>query len=146
MVTRSTPVASASDHPQWRDFSPSRPAIVYQPLTSRSCSWFHWSCAGRACSSQYHWQMAASTSAGGVSARYSSSFGGDRPSYQRSRQPYRLGAPLASDRRTAGAAQSGMPNSAHRALVTTCRAAATHSPCSSSVAASSARTSDRVST
>src|SRR5438067_11229180 len=126
MVIRSVPTVSRSDHPQWTVLSPSRGPIACQPATNRSWSWFHWSCSGLTWSSQYHWTIAVSTRPGGLSAWKPSSLGGEVPSYQRSRQLYRLGAYEASERRSPGAAQSGMPNSGYRLFITTYRAAATN--------------------
>jgi hypothetical protein len=87
--------------------------------------------------------MAASTSAVGVSALYSSSFGGHVPSYQRSDRPYTVGGRSRGDRATPSAAQGGMPKSAKRLRATTCSASATDIWCNSSVASSSRSTSSR---
>ena len=79
MIWSSPDSSSLDQHTCTRRSCNPAPILAHAP-TSRSCRLFHWSASGRVSSSQYHWTMLASTRAVGVSALYSSSFGGHEPS------------------------------------------------------------------
>ncbi|CNI18568.1 Uncharacterised protein [Mycobacterium tuberculosis] len=79
----SSPVVSTPDQVKCNSLLGNRSRTTFQRSTSCSCSEFHWShlsLSGNLSLSQYHCRIAASSSVVGVSALYSNSTAGRRPS------------------------------------------------------------------
>src|SRR5437763_10757873 len=76
----------------------------FHTATRRSCNELNWSRFGKQSCNQYHWITAASSSDVGVSALYSSSFGGSTPLYARSKRPYSDGGSASHELSISGTA------------------------------------------
>src|ERR1700688_4717481 len=92
-------------------------------------------------SSQYHWMTAASSREVGVSALYSSSFGGSTPFHERSKRPYSDGGSASQERSIRGPAWGGIASSAKSLFSMMCPAALSAMAASSLVALSRSSTS-----
>ena len=123
-------------------------ANARQLAMSFSCSELNWSASGFVgrifCSSQRHCATDASSSAVGVSALYSRSFGGPLPSYAKSNRPKSDSSFDRHDRATRSCHALGIASASKRLRVTMCSAASRQRACSSAAAASSASISSHV--